>query len=463
MDDTHLITHLLERAVGDAVDGIAPPAVTELTSRRRQRRRRRWSLVAAVSATVVVAAVAAAAPHVLRRSPSTVSTSAPIGPGVTASQLARYRWTELPPAPITGRSSAVAVWTGSQVIFWGGTGDKGRLFNDGAAYEPATRTWSKLPRSPLTARDNTASTWAGGPIFIWGGRADDSSNVQLNSGALYDPGARRWSTIPPAPIATSNWAQALWTGSRVVLLTTVPGNRPGGEFSVVHADAYNPRTNKWKRLPDLTLPGNHPALGVTALAGGSRIYAWSYWSVTVPLSPSSAETTSGIDSYTLDTSTGDWTSNQLVPDQHHGIYQPVWTGREIIVPPGGIYCGFCSSPGGTNGHGYLVNPDTSAIQPMTPGPVDQGGGPQDYWTGRALLAYGTYNDSAAAAALPAAAAWDPATGTWTDLIPAPLAGGPNAVWAGSSLIQWGSMYPIDQVARTPTPSWRTAGLQFGPP
>jgi hypothetical protein len=66
------------------------------------------------------------------------------GPGriyATAGQSARVleyriaedRWEELPLAPIPTRSAAVLVWTGSELLFWGGIGDEGPEM-DGATW-----------------------------------------------------------------------------------------------------------------------------------------------------------------------------------------------------------------------------------------------------------------------------------------------------------------------------------------
>jgi hypothetical protein len=43
------------------------------------------------------------------------------------------RWEELPLPPVNTRSAAVLVWTGSELIFWGGAGDEGPEM-DGASW-----------------------------------------------------------------------------------------------------------------------------------------------------------------------------------------------------------------------------------------------------------------------------------------------------------------------------------------
>jgi len=45
------------------------------------------------------------------------------------------RWEELPLPPVNTRSAAVLVWTGSELLFWGGIGDEGPEM-DGAAWRP---------------------------------------------------------------------------------------------------------------------------------------------------------------------------------------------------------------------------------------------------------------------------------------------------------------------------------------
>ena len=39
--------------------------------------------------------------------------------------IADDRWAELPLPPARTRSAAVLVWTGSELLFWGGMGDEG--------------------------------------------------------------------------------------------------------------------------------------------------------------------------------------------------------------------------------------------------------------------------------------------------------------------------------------------------
>ena len=46
-------------------------------------------------------------------------------PGSSSTRIAEDRWAELPLPPVRTRSAAVLIWTGSELLFWGGVGDEG--------------------------------------------------------------------------------------------------------------------------------------------------------------------------------------------------------------------------------------------------------------------------------------------------------------------------------------------------
>ncbi|MEZ5231368.1 MAG: kelch repeat-containing protein [Acidimicrobiales bacterium] len=57
-------------------------------------------------------------------------------------------------APIAGRSGAAVVWTGDELLIWGGYVYDGRErpLDDGAAYDPITDSWRTLPAAPIAGR-----------------------------------------------------------------------------------------------------------------------------------------------------------------------------------------------------------------------------------------------------------------------------------------------------------------------
>src|ERR687892_1566238 len=76
---------------------------------------------------------------------------------------AAVRWTPVPPAPISPRGFHAAVWTGSEMVVWGGS-SAGRLFAHGAAYDPASSTWRGLPPPPPSGPAGAGGAGAGGGV-----------------------------------------------------------------------------------------------------------------------------------------------------------------------------------------------------------------------------------------------------------------------------------------------------------
>ena len=87
------------------------------------------------------------------------------------------------------RSSHTAVWTGSEIIIWGG--DSGFFFlNTGGRYNPDTDIWTatSITNSPSGRGFHTA-VWTGGEMIVWGGY---TKFQWLNTGGRYDPLANSW-------------------------------------------------------------------------------------------------------------------------------------------------------------------------------------------------------------------------------------------------------------------------------
>ncbi len=349
-----------------------------------------------------------------------------------------YHWTVLPDAPIHAHGAAAGVWTGSQLLVWGGQGSHGHDYATGASWTPATHTWSKLPASPLSPRVTPASVWTGSAWFLWGGYAGAYGNQHPADGALYDPATRTWTPLPAAPVTTYRDAQAYLVGGKVVLVTT--GERASARR--LHADVYNPATNGWKALPTLRLSKRHANQQLTGVAAGHDIYLQSAWSYDIEHKHGGV-IHSGADGYTLDPAAGTWTPNTIKPRQGEINYQTLWTGSHVILPDLDIWCGVCPHPMAVNRTGMSFNPATGTHRKIPHGPVDD------------LDATYVYNDhllfgvntqvletGQSVHHRPGEAAmWDRATNTWTSLPRAPhfAYDDPVVVAAGSGLFVWGPM------------------------
>jgi hypothetical protein len=464
MDESAQVRKALTALADRGVGGVQAPPLDAL--RRRHRAPRLPVLAVAAAVAVVLAVVVPFA--VYQGSPPTPSAHqgspaawpSPVtypasGPGTVAA-LRHDHWSMLPPAPIAAREDAVGVWTGARMIVWGGW-EGNRTYADGAAYNPTTKTWTKLPAAPISGRAGADYVWTGKLLFIWGNYGNRTDSVA--NGAVYNPATRRWITLPPPPFPGLGPSAAVWTGSTVVLLTS-PRQKPSSNGAeVVYAQSYDSARNAWTRLPKLSLSPRHGLGELSAVAVGGHVFTWAMWSHTVTTSKDdheiSSSTTSGVDAYQLDTGTQQWSRSTLVPGKNSGVLRPLWTGREILVPTLSFWCGGCSPPANIHSSGARMDPRSSTLQTLRPGPVSDLNASY-VWTGAALLGAGA--DAQMGSEKPGdTAAWDPRTNAWTSLPSAPLAGqDPIAVWTGTSLLVWGSLHTTGRS----TPSAST-GLRFG--
>lgn len=146
----------------------------------------------------------------------------------------------LPPAPISARTSPAAVWTGSEMVVWGGTeliDDAEHPVADGAAFDPTSGQWRLVAPSPLSARSSAAVVWTGTEMVVWGG---SNAGEFLGDGAAYDPAEDSWRPIAAGPLAPAMMPAVVWTGSEMVIV--------GGLNLDGQAAAYDPEADTWRSL-----------------------------------------------------------------------------------------------------------------------------------------------------------------------------------------------------------------------
>jgi hypothetical protein len=226
-------------------DGFAPPsdAFDRLVRRRSRRRRAQRAGTAVVALAVAAAGIGVAARAFLVAEDE--ARSARTGQG--AATAYPEGWTELPMPPAETGAEAL-VWTGSEVIAWGGCGpyvpEECVATDKGYAFDPGTEEWTALPSAPISS---------GAPHAAWTGREAIFLDEQTLEGAAFDPEARTWRTLPPAPIAPRFGAVYAWTGSEVIVWG---GGERGGPTSTEGA-AYDPARNSWRRIADGPVGLNH--------------------------------------------------------------------------------------------------------------------------------------------------------------------------------------------------------------
>jgi hypothetical protein len=170
------------------------------------------------------------------------------------------RWRRIAPAPLSGRHYHVAVWTGEEMVVWGGSrpvrGERELVLADGAAYDPERDRWRCLAPAPLRGAPMRVlgegleaeldAVWTGTGMIVGNGAR----------GAIYDPARDSWERMPPPPPSLRHWKptdSAVWTGAQLIVWGgTTPGD--SGDFTTAGA-AYDPWRPGWRPLPDAPVAG----------------------------------------------------------------------------------------------------------------------------------------------------------------------------------------------------------------
>jgi N-acetylneuraminic acid mutarotase len=157
------------------------------------------------------------------------------------------RWT---PTSISGapsaRSGHTAIWTGTEMIVWGGTGEFApERTNTGCRYNPTTDTWTATNTTAApSAVSNHTAVWTGAEMIVWGGSGGGIPSG-AGMGGRYNPTTNTWiatSTVG-APSVTSNHT-ALWTGTEMIVWGE--GAADGTGFPKSVGARYNPSTDTWE-------------------------------------------------------------------------------------------------------------------------------------------------------------------------------------------------------------------------
>src|SRR5439155_223039 len=115
----------------------------------------------------------------------------------------------------TGRWGHTAVWTGSEMIVWGGLTGGGSV-NSGGRYNPTTNTWTatSTTNAPTKRLEHTA-VWTGSEMIVWGGGPDFPE--AFNTGGRY---CAQSGSPTPTPTPTPGPIQLRGQGKKVEGINT---------------------------------------------------------------------------------------------------------------------------------------------------------------------------------------------------------------------------------------------------
>jgi N-acetylneuraminic acid mutarotase len=332
-------------------------------------------------------------------------------------------------APL-GRDLHIAVWSGSQMIVWGGRNGLGNYLNTGGRYNPSSDSWTATSTTNApSARQQFTAVWAGTEMIVWGGCNGSNCTNDLNSGGRYNSSTDSWTatTAINAPDARDSHT-AVWTGSEMI----VWGGE--GDFGYVNTGGrYDPSADSWTVTSTSNAP---PPRGFhTAVWTGSQMIVWGGFD------GGSYLNTGG--RYDLGTNSWTATSATNAPGGRF-FHTAMWTGSQMI-----IWGGWNGSSDFNTGGRYCAQPfssctdDTWTATSTTNAPVARDSHTA-VWSGSKMIVWGGFGNCGCCGYCNDGGQYDPSTDSWT---PTSTTNAPDgrashtAVWTGSEMIVWGGLAP----------------------
>ena len=343
------------------------------------------------------------------------------------------------------------LWTGTEMIFWGGYDENQGILNEGMRYNPTTKVWTPISTegAPLF-QDEHHTLWTGTEMIVWGNPSyDDGQGGYTESsfgGARYNPNTDTWTPISEVDAPEPRYGyQVVWTGTEMILwggantehdYVSDPSYVISTTIDRADGARYNPATDHWTPISEIDAPTARrdfravwtgtEMIVLGGYSGGVRVREswappfWGWWqdypSEQVDMWRYNPSTDAWVQASLLDvgylannssSKTILWTGSELFVGvgtiAESGFYDPltdswrlispvgapgerydyttVWTGSEIIFWGG-------DDGNGMRNDGYFYHPTTNAWRPMLTQSPEGRSQHSAVWTGNAMFVWG---------------------------------------------------------------------------
>jgi N-acetylneuraminic acid mutarotase len=320
---------------------------------------------------------------------------------------------------LAGRHAHTGVWTGSEMVIWGGW--VGGTTNTGGRYNPSTDTWAPTSVTNAPARrENHTAVWTGSEMIVWGGR--DTNDSPLSTGSRYNPSTDSWTPTSntKAPDARY-WHTAVWTGSEMI----VWGGRDANLFPLSTGARYSPSTDSWTPTSNTKAPGAR--YFHTAVWSDSEMIVWGGFDGNNDVNTGGR----------YNPSTDTWTATSITnAPAGREFHTAVWTGGEMIV-----WGGWDRGPQAYYDTGGRYNPSTDSwTNTETNNAPSTRNQHTAVWTGNEMIVWGGFFYDGRNHYLNTGGRYNPSSNSWTTTTTTDAPEGrivPTVVWTGSEIIVWG--------------------------
>ena len=225
------------------------------------------------------------------------------------------------------------------MVLWGGVDSTNSLVNTGGRYDPIADAWTPTSTNGApSSRSGHSAVWSGTEMIVWGG--DDSSG-QTNTGGLYDPIHDSWLAVSTVNAPTGRTSHsAIWTGTRMIVWG---GHVGGGPTPLDSGGRYDPDTDTWQ--PTSTVGAPLARYDHTASWPNAGMVVWG------GVLQSPVKTNTG-GRYNPATDSWQSTTTTLAPEaraSHSAVFTGsgvlIWGGFDLAaLKTGGLYCTCAQAP-----------------------------------------------------------------------------------------------------------------------
>ena len=389
-------------------------------------------------------------------------------PGQVFTHTGRAAWSATDIADVdlpAARFRHSVIWTGKEMIVWGGLDSAGTALQTGGRYDPVANNWATLDNAdadrPSIRKYHTA-VWTGTRMIVWGGSdntAEGGDGTELNTGGIYNPlepgGTANWTavntTLAPtvrdmhgAVWAYSGTNTATWTGKMVIWGGNDDGpsaqpNKSDGKYYV--PDYGNPEAGTWTAL-GATGKLTDGRFGHAMWFDGKNVGIWGGNNGTLG-TPANVATGAMLD---LGVNTT-WTAMSTTSAPSARTTTALWTGKYVVLfgenSKSTASTPFCTGTGATAAErGYRFDPFTGSLGTWSGVSVTDipscTNMPAMAWTGSKVMVWG--GRTSAGSFLSTGSLYDPIYNTWTAISNTTAPTGradASAVFDGKNLIVWG--------------------------
>lgn len=354
-------------------------------------------------------------------------------------------WTSMALPADEPRLGAAGIWSGTQLIVWGGQRDDNEL-DTGLRYTPGSDSWTSTASPPATGepseRNSAATVWTGNALIVWGGRA---GSTRLRTGGIYRPGVG-WTNTPAAgaPSARSGHT-AIWSGTEMI----VWGGEGGFGNTPFNTGArFNILSNRW--FPMSTVNAPRARADHSASWTGSEMIVWGGYDYTNSFYP-----TFLADGARYNPTNDTWTALPplIVPPRRAG-HTAVWTGKEMLIWGGYSHSGGVLPTFSYFNQGFAYNLESNSWRLLPSSGLSGRRTHSAVWSGEEMFIWG---GAGSTGQTNTGARYHPLSNAWTTIITnsAPVArSGHSAIWSDYRMIVWGGVG-----ATTP---YLSSGAMFDP-